>query len=300
MDARVYNSAAPRERPLAGVASNAAAFAAISLGDMVSKLVVAAAPLAQTLTLRSLIVLAFLTPFFIAHRRRGGAIFATRHPWLHLARSILQFVSVLTFFVCLRELPLTTVTAIMFIAPSLVALAAAPLLGEKITRPQVVALALGFIGCLIILRPSGDAQTIPILIALFSAATWALSMVMLRMLTRTEHQTTILAWGNSFLFVCGGLFAFFDWRPLETNTLLLIVAIAGTQLVGQFFSMTAFRLARAATVAPVQYTQLLWATFFGSLMFGEWPTQSVWIGAACIVAGGLWLVRAERRRDILP
>lgn len=76
-----------------------------------------------------------------------------------------------------------------------------------------------------------------------------------------------------------------------------VAAMGVLQVLGQWFSMTAFRIARAATVAPMQYTQLIWATVFGATIFAEWPPLSVWIGAACIVAGGLWLVYAEGRRE---
>lgn len=291
-------AASSAERPLAGIAANAAAFTAISIGDAITKLAVAGLPAAQTLALRSFLIVLVLTPFFIAVQRRGAPVVRTSRPWAHLTRCGLQCVSVLTFYVCLRELPLTTVTAIMFVAPSLVALAAAPMLGERISSAQVVALAFGLVGCMIILRPSGDGQLFILLLALFSAATWALSMIMLRALTRTESQATIFAWSNGFLLLVSAALALFEWRQPTTMDLVLIVGIAVTQLVGQFFSMTAFRIARAATIAPVQYTQLLWATFFGAIIFREWPTTPVWIGAGFIIAGGLWLVRAERRRDV--
>ncbi|WP_342362889.1 DMT family transporter [Terrarubrum flagellatum] len=291
------SNAASQERPLAGIAANAAAFAAISAGDSMSKLAVAIAPATQIIAIRSFLVLLLVTPLFIAEARRGRPVIRTQKLGLHLLRCALQGASVLTFFVALRELPLTTITAIMFIAPSLVALVSAPVLNEQIRPPQIVALVLGLIGCFIILRPSGEGQAFAILLAIFSAATWAFSMALLRLLTRTESQATIYAWSNGCFMLLAGAISIFDLQPIEPKMLLLILGMAATQVVGQWFSMTAFRIARAATVAPMQYTQLLWATLFGSLLFAEWPPASVWIGAGFIVAGGLWLVWAEGRRE---
>ena len=90
----------------------------------------------------------------------------------------------------------------------------------------------------------------------------------------------------------------FDWQPLDAGTLWLIVGMSATQVIGQWFSMTAFRIARAATVAPMQYTQILWATLAGAVVFSEYPAPSVWIGAALIISGGVWLMREERRQDL--
>ncbi|MBN9064422.1 MAG: hypothetical protein BGP06_01685 [Rhizobiales bacterium 65-9] len=296
MDARA-SPAAPPERPIAGLAANGAGFVVLSGSDAMTKVAVAALPGAQIMALRGAMVLLLLTPLFIACWRRGDSVLATRRPWTHLTRCALQVVSMLTFMIAMKQLPLTTITAIMFIAPALVALAAAPILGERIRPPQVVALVTGLIGCLIILRPSGEGQAAAILLAVISAATWALSLTLLRLLTRTESQATIFAWTNGNLLLFGLAFSAFDWRPLDMRVLALVAAMSVAQIFGQWCSMIAFRLASAATVAPMQYTQIIWATIYGSVMFGEWPSLSVWIGAAFIVAGGLWLVYAEGRRE---
>lgn len=171
MDARTPTPAITTERPLAGLAANGAAFVVLSISDAMSKIVVATMPAAQTVMLRALFVLVFLTPYFIAEWRRGGSIFATRRPFLQLTRCLLQSASMVTFFIALRDLPLTTITAIMFISPTLVALTAALILREQIRPPQIVALAMGLVGCLIILRPSWDGGALALSLAVFSAAT---------------------------------------------------------------------------------------------------------------------------------
>lgn len=282
------------ERAAAGVLANTASMAAASLGDALAKLVVTALPAPQTLALRCVFLLLLLTPLFIATWRRGGAVLTTTRPWLHMTRFLLQFVSVLAAFTALRHLPLTTVTAIMFVAPIFVAIAAVPILGERIQPRQIGAIALGFSGCLIILRPRGDGDLTFTLVALFSAATWAISIVILRLLTRTDGAATILAWGNGLLLVAAAALALFDWRPMDARLIWLLIGMAALQVVGQWFSMTALRIAPAGTVAPAQYTQILWATIIGVLIFSDWPQPTIWIGAALIIAGGFWLMRSER------
>lgn len=283
------------DRPVAGILANAASMAASSAGDSLAKLAMAILPVPQTLMLRCLFLLILLTPLFIVTRRRKLPLAATRRPWLHLGRCCLQFASILAALTALRNLPLTTVTAIMFIAPIFIALAAVAILGERIRPHQWIAIALGFAGCLVIIRPEGGGDLTYTLVALFSAATWALSNVILRLMTRTESHVTILIWSNGFLTLGGAALAFLDWRPLTGELFWLLVAMAALQLVGQWSSMTALRIAPAATVAPAQYTQILWATLLGVALFGEWPAPTVWIGATMIVAGGWWLMRGERR-----
>lgn len=282
------------DRPVAGILSNAASMAAATGGDALAKLVMATLPVPQTLMLRCGFLLVLLSPLFILTALRKQPVFATQRPWLHLGRFCLQFVSIFAALTALHNLPLTTVTTIMFIAPIFIALAAVAILGERLRSHQIIAIALGFAGCLVIIRPEGGGDLTYTLVALFSAATWAVSNVLLRLLTRTESHVTILIWSNGLLTLGAAAIAFFEWRPLAAEQVWLLAAMAVMQLAGQWFGMTALRIAPAATVAPAQYTQILWATLLGFLFFSEWPAPTVWIGAAMIIAGGWWLMRGER------
>ncbi|MET0606435.1 MAG: DMT family transporter [Beijerinckiaceae bacterium] len=283
------------ERPLAGIAANGASFATASLGDTFAKLALAMLPAPQLIAMRSFLLLLLFAPVFIAMSRRGRPILATSYPWLHLARVTLHLMATLTGFLALRNLPLTTFTAIVFTAPLFISLGAIPLLGERIKPHQWGAIVLGFAGCFVIQKPGVEGDAVYMLLALASASTWALSVILLRRLTRTESHITLIAWGNiPHLFVAGAIAAF-DWRPVEPTLLLFVVGLSLMQLVGQWFSMTALRLAPAATVAPVQYTQILWATLIGAYVFGEWPQPSVFAGAGLIIASGVWLMHGSRR-----
>ncbi len=174
------------------------------------------------------------------------------------------------------------------------ALIAIPVLGERIRAHQWVAIALGLAGCFVIIRPRGDGEAIFMLLALASALTWSLSIVLLRRLTRTESHVVILVWGNLPHLFLAGFVALFDWQTMDGAALLFVFCLAMMQLTGQWLSMTALKFASVATVAPVQYTQILWATFVGWLIFNEWPAPTIWIGAALIACGGFWLMRGSR------
>ncbi|WP_342362890.1 DMT family transporter [Terrarubrum flagellatum] len=284
----------PGERPLAGIAANAASFMLAAGGDALTKVAVTDAPLAQTIALRSIFLLALFAPVFLMSMRKGRPVLATARPTLHLARVMLHLGATVTGFAALRYLPLTTFTAIVFIAPVFIALGAVPVLGERIKPHQWGAIALGFIGCMVIVRPRGEGEVAFMLLALASSASWALSVILLRKLTRTESRVTLIAWGNFPPMILGGAVAAFDWRQIEPSILLVVAAMAVFQVVGQLLSMTALKLAPAATVAPAQYTQILWATLIGMLFFNEWPQATIWLGAALIMVGGYWLMRSER------
>ncbi|OJY37664.1 MAG: hypothetical protein BGP06_01680 [Rhizobiales bacterium 65-9] len=284
----------PPDRPVAGITANAASMAASSGGDALAKLVLAVLPAPQTLMLRCLFLLVLLPPLFALTARRGLPVLATRRAWLHLMRFCLQFASILAALTALRNLPLTTVTTIMFVAPIFIVFSAVAILGERVRMHQLISVALGFIGCLIVIRPRGDGEMLFMLIALFSAATWAISMTLLRLLTRTESHVVILAWSNGLLMLGAAALAVFDWRPLQAEIVWLLIGMAVLQVAGQWFSMTAVRIAPASTVAPAQYTQIIWSTIIGAAVFSEWPAPSVLFGAIFIVAGGWWLMRGER------
>lgn len=282
------------DRPVAGVSANVASFAVASAGDALAKMAVTALPMPQTIVLRSLFSLILFTPLFIVTARRGLPVFATRRPWLNLFRSMLHLASTFLGFTALQNIPLTTFTAIVFAAPIFIALMAIPILGERIKPYQWIAIALGVSGCAVIIRPSGDGSTLYMLVALGSSLTWALSVTLLRLLTRTESRVTLLAWGNVPQLAVVALIAPFDWRSFDSFLLLIISGMAVAQFLGQWLSMTALRLAPAATVAPAQFTQIIWATLLGMLFFNEWPHPITWLGAALIMASGYWLMRSDR------
>ncbi len=290
-------AAAPRERAALGAAAYAAAFFMLTVGDGLAKATMQTTPVAQAIALRTWVLLILLSPLFIAARRRGEPVLAVTRPGLVGLRVVCNLTSSLCGFAAIQHLPLATQAAIFALSPMMIALIAIPALGERLRPAQIIAIGLGFAGCLIILRPSGDAEMLYAALSVASAVAWSGSVVLLRLLTRTESAYPLMAWSNIGIAVVVGVMALFDWRAVDGWILLMAVAMGVTQVVGQWLSLIAFRVARAATVAPMQYTQLLWATIIGVIFFQDWPAATVWIGAGFIVAGGLWLLRGDRSAD---
>ncbi len=283
-----------QDRPLAGIGYMIGAFVSVAIGDALAKILVADLPIAQFVLLRSVAVLILLMPFF-AH---GGGlrVFQTQRLPLHLARCALNAVSLIFFFVALRRLELATIFAIGFVGPLLMTALSVPLLGEKVGLHRWSAIAVGFVGALIIIRPGADGVQVMAMVAMCATFLWATSMVIVRKLSATESDATLLAYINTSLLLVGMAGAPFDWQPVQWRELALIAALAVTQVIGQWLMLRAFRLAPIGVIAPFQYSGIIWATLIGWWVWGDLPALNVWIGAAILVASGLYVMWRERLR----
>jgi drug/metabolite transporter (DMT)-like permease len=283
------------ERPLAAIACQFVCFTFISANDVILKLIVADLPSWQIMTIRSGFGILLLLPFVVVQALRGTGSIVTRRPGAHLMRACLSAVSIVCYFEALRELDLPVATAILFVTPFFVVALSGLVLREPVTSNRWIAVIIGFVGALIIIRPGPAGVSIAALLAVLSAATWGSAMVAMRHLGRTEGILSVLFYFN--LFICGiaGAFAWPGWQPASGRLVATIALVAAIQLIAQFFMMTAFRFASASVVAPVQYSQLLWSVAAGWFVFSVVPGPHVMLGAAIIVASGLYLILSERR-----
>lgn len=282
------------ERPALGIGLGAISYVTIACADTISKVAAAVLPAPQIIFIRAVFIMILLSPMFWRAARAGDAPWRTAKFGLHMVRSALQITAMLTFLMALRHMPLTTVVTIQFLAPLLVAVFAALFLKEKLGWPQLGPILLGFAGCLIILRPGTDAFSFAAILAITCAISWALVLVLLRSLTATESASTILFWQNATQVVSMALAAPFVWVSVPEQILWLLFGLAVMQSLGQWLSAKAMSYAPAATIAPLQYSMLIWITLLGWFVFGEWPGPHVWLGAAIIIASGLWLMRVQR------
>ncbi|MGL5733796.1 MAG: DMT family transporter, partial [Beijerinckiaceae bacterium] len=156
------------ERPLAGIAYNAAAFAAISVGDVLSKLAIVAMPTVQLVSVRTAFILLLFAPWFYHAVQQGDPPWRTQRLSLHLFRLCVQVSSIVTFLTALRHLPISTITAIAFMTPIFIALLARIFLGERLGWGQLISIVLGFAGCMIILQPGTSEFSPYMLVALYA------------------------------------------------------------------------------------------------------------------------------------
>lgn len=291
--------AAATERLGYGIACMLVSVAALSALDATAKWIVATVPVLEMAALRGVFVLLIAMP--MVKRAGGMRVLATRRPWAHVLRVGLGLAAFVCFFEALRVLPLATAIAIGFAAPLFMTAASTFLLGERVGIHRWSAVIIGFVGVLVITRPdSGGLVSWPALLAVAASLFFGLAQITVRWLTRTETDMSMLVYQNLGMTLAGFCALPFIWITPSWIEFGLIVATAATLYLGQVFSIRAFRHAPVAVVAPFQYVELLGATVFGYLIWGDFPSSHVWLGAAIVVASGIYITWRETRRAPPP
>ena len=261
-----------------------------AVNDVMGKWLVSTYSVGQVLLLRSFGALAILLPLM---RRQKVPLALPPRPGLHALRIAFSTLEVACFYWAVTYLALADVMTYYLAGPIYVALFAFLLLGEKLDRPRMLAIAVGFLGVLVALRPSGATLTLPALIALVGSVFYSLLMITTRSLRETHDATLVLGQILGALLF-GIVAAPFDWvtpGALDLAALLLlgIVSMAAHACVNR-----SLNIAPASVVAPYQYTLIVWAIVLGYLAFGDIVEFWTLVGAAIICAAGLALLLLER------
>jgi len=289
---RSGSSSAPKVRSgiLVGIGLMLLGVFMFALNDVMGKWLVATYSVGQVLLLRSIAALAVLLPIM---RQRKVPFAIPPQPGLHAVRVTLSTLEVACFYWAVTYLPLADVMTYYLAGPIYVATFAALWLGERIDKPRIIAIGLGFVGVLIALRPSPATLSLPALIALAGSLFYSLLMITTRKLRETADETLVL--GQIFGTLIFGLIA----APLAWVTPSLL-DLAGLLLLG-IVSMAAhvcvnrsLKIAPASVVAPYQYTLIVWAIVLGYLAFGDVVGFWTLVGAAVICGAGLALILLER------
>jgi drug/metabolite transporter (DMT)-like permease len=241
---------------------------------------------------RSLFALIVVLPWFVRH---GLAPLRTRHIGLHGLRAILNVCAMLSFFYALSIAPLSEVTALGFTAPIFATLLAALLLGESLRLRRWTAIATGFLGVLIILRPGFDAVGPGQLLTLFSSLVWACALLVIKTLSRTDSSVTIISYMALLMIPLTAVPAAFVWHWPDATQLLWLVLIGLLGGTGQFCMTEALRLADTAVVMPIDFCKLIWVAVLAYLAFGEVPDRFTWLGGTVVFASVLYITYRERR-----
>jgi drug/metabolite transporter (DMT)-like permease len=220
---------------------------------------------------------------------------------LHVMRGVTLLLSSLFFISGLAFLPIAEASATGFVSPLFVTALSIFFLGERVGMRRWIATAVGLIGVLIILRPGSSAFHPAAFFPIVSALAWACTLIMTRMMSGREHATTIMTY-SSIVGVCiVSALVPFVWVTPSWHDILFGILIGVASTAGQWIVVLAFRYADASVLAPFQYTQLLWVSILGFMIFGEVPDAWTVTGAAFIVASGLYTAHRERvRRSQLP
>ena len=299
-------------RPVAGACFCAGALLLFATQDSLIKELSQRYPVLEVLTLRSLIALGLLVA--VATVFYGRRVLVGRQHRLMLLRGVLAFFAFTSYYVALKVIPLADAGSVYMSAPLFVTLLSALVLGERVGLHRWIPVVVGFCAVLIILNPGSSLFRIESAIPLFSALCYAMIPIINRRIGLTEHAmtmgiyTTVMfltlvlltslalhllpapAPGNAII---DGLFQ--DWLPM-TPADVALACVAGAVFTCALLSITqAYRIARVATVAPFEYSYLVWVTLLGYLLFGDLPGPRTVLGAALVVLCGLYIIYREQR-----
>lgn len=226
-------------------------------------------------------------------RGLGLGALKTRHPVAQILRGLLILGSMLTAFVALGYLPLADVTAIAYSTPLFVAALAVPMLGERIGARRAILLALGFAGVVLMAQPSTGVLHAAALLPIASALLYAVAMLVTRRMRADESAAATMFWSHATVIVGASAALPWFWTTPGAFDGAMLVVLGFSNGVAHYCVMQAYRVARAATVAPLDYTALVWATVFGFVVWGDFPAPTVWLGVALVVATSLYLARSR-------
>jgi drug/metabolite transporter (DMT)-like permease len=238
---------------------------------------------------------AFVLPFIVSNPWTRPGLTRTTRPVLQLVRSVLLLGSTLGNFAALRYLQLDEAIALVFSTPFFIAALSGPMLGEWVRWRRWTAIAVGFVGVLVVLRPGAGTFQPAALLSLSAALCYALYSITTRMLARTDPNDTTLFYSNVVGAVALLPVVPFVWTtPTDPLVIALMVASGAIGSGGHYLLIAAHRLAPAAVLAPFIYTEIVLVTVSGFLVFGDVPNRFTLAGAGIVVASGLYLLHRER------
>ncbi|WP_289154294.1 DMT family transporter [uncultured Salipiger sp.] len=306
------------DRPGLGILFICFGVVAISVNDMLIKLLSGDYPLHEIVAVRAGVGL--VITLSLVKLEGGWSLLRTRTPLLHVARGLMVVLANMTYYAAVAVIPLGQATALFFVAPLFITLLSIPFLGEKVGPLRIGAVVVGFIGVLIMQQPWKEelaTSRIVLLLPVISAFFYAILQVMTRKLGLTTRasvlavylQVTFLVVAFGFWLVAGDgryvdrvesealTFLLRPWIWPDGRDALVMLGLGTLSGFVGYALSAAYRMAEAATVAPFEYVGLPLAILWGWLIFGEWPGASVWAGCALIVGAGLFVFLRERRRQ---
>ncbi len=281
-----------RQNIPAGIGLMLFGFVLFSANDALAKWMTETYAPGQMLLMRSIASVLVISPFIL----RGGirSLFAVERPWLHVLRVVFATAEVLLFYWAVSGLALADTITYYLAGPIYVTVLAAFFLKERIGWRRWSAVAVGFLGVLIALKPSTSAFNYHTLIAFSGSILYALFLVVTRRLRETP-DVTLAAWQMLGTLIAGAALAPFGWRAFaHTHDIPMLAMLGVTALVAIVAVNRSLKVAPASVVVPYQYTMIIWAALFGYFVFGEVPSWHVITGAAIIVVAGLYIFFREQ------
>lgn len=284
-----------QDRILYGIALRLGAVAVFSVMNVLIKLAEThGAHLAELLFFRQ----TFALPIVLAWLAMGPGLgtIATQRIGAHLSRAVLGLISMCFVFSTILFLPLAEATTLQFTLPIFATILGALILKEPTGWHRWGAVAMGFLGVLIVTRPgTGHMASIGVVTGLMGALMSASVSILLRQIGKTESAPTIVFWFSALSVPPTAIGFALYWAPHPIETWLLMIAIGLTGGIAQLLMTASLAAAPVSVVVPMDYSGLVWAAIYGWLVFAAVPSWSTWLGAPVIVASGLYIVWREHR-----
>jgi len=282
------------DHPFKGIALVLLSTVFLGTSDVTAKYLSTSLPSIEITWIRFVTFALMFTPVMLP----GSPLHAmrTERLGLQLMRGAALLGSSLFFISGLRYLPIAEASATGFVSPLFVTALSIVFLSEKVGMRRWLATAVGLLGVLIILRPGSSAFHPAAFFPIVSALAWAATLIMTRMMSGKEHAITIMTYSSIAGVAILSVLAPFAWVTPSWQAIAFGILIGVFSTAGQWIVVLAFRYADASVLAPFSYTQLLWVSILGFLIFGELPDVWTIIGAAFIVGSGLYTAHRERVR----
>jgi len=242
--------------------------------------------------------LAFLPIFYVMYRAGGWQVLRTKRPGAHLFRVAVGGVALFVGFYALTLMPLADYFAFTYAAPLFATMLSIPILGEQVGIRRWSAVAVGFVGVLIMLQPGVKTFAYAEMVAIAAAFTYAFAIIAVRNLARTEHSASTVFYFTLTGLILAGVIMPFEWRDPTLKEWGLLLGIGLMSGVGQLLMTDAYRLAPPAVVAPFDYTSMIWALALGYALFGDFPEPVVLVGAVVVIASGVYIIYRETVRGV--
>jgi drug/metabolite transporter (DMT)-like permease len=225
--------------------------------------------------------------------RAGRGALKSSHYSLLFLRGVVGITAMMAWFYGLVHVPITEATTLSFTAAIFTALSAIIFLGERVHFRRWAAIGCGFIGVLVVLRPDTGNFNPVMLMILFSAMFWALSITLIKHLSKTDSSTSLVAWMSIILTVLSFPFALYYWQWPVGEQWLWLMAIGVLGSLGHLCMVRALTLADITAVMSIDFFRLVWSALIGVYFFGDQMQLATWLGAAIIFASGLYIIFRE-------
>ncbi len=216
-------------------------------------------------------------------------------PGLQILRLGLAIITMLCTFSAVIYLPLADATAISFAKSFFITIFAVLFLKEVVGIFRWSAVAIGFVGIMVMLQPGTADFSIYSITALVGAAGAGAIMIILRMLSQKDSADTIMTWSALGVGMVMAIPGIYYWQPLATFEWGLFAVLAVASYFGQRCNIFAFKYGEASLLASLDYGRLLWATLLGYLVFGHFPGAATWIGALIVISAAIFVIYRETR-----